>query len=375
MLLLEPSLGPAIRTFWDHTIRFQGTRGSPFSLWDWRQYHARGLPNLHAVQVVLEVAVAVFAVVVAVLPRRERTPFELAALTAALLIGVQLVLTHWFYLYLPWALPFVLLALFLPAVRPRRSRRRRPSRSRMQKPPERARLGLLVVAALVFVSLCAGLPSVWQGRAAISDLPVYERYGDAIEHGNVPYRDFRLEYPPGALAVFAIPSLVTGSSRSYARVFAVEMVLLGLLALAACLGALRALGAGGSRLAAGIAPLCFAPVLLGPLLLTRFDLYPAALTAVAVALLLAGRERLGSGALGAAIAVKLYPVVILPLAVAWTWRRRGRREGLIVLGVCCGVVALVFLPFVALVARWRRVEPPAAARPAAADREPRGVAS
>ena len=26
----------------------------------------------------------------------------------------ELSLTHWFYLYLPWVLPFVLLALFLP---------------------------------------------------------------------------------------------------------------------------------------------------------------------------------------------------------------------------------------------------------------------
>jgi hypothetical protein len=114
ILLLEPSLGDALRTFWNHTIRFQATRGSPFSLWDWRQYHARGVPDLHAVQVVLEVAVAAFAVAVAVLPRREKGPLELAALTAALLLGVQLVLTHWFYLYLPWMLPFVLLALFLP---------------------------------------------------------------------------------------------------------------------------------------------------------------------------------------------------------------------------------------------------------------------
>ena len=41
-------------------------------------------------------------------------PLELAALTAAVLLGFELVLTHWFYLYIPWFLPFVLLALFLP---------------------------------------------------------------------------------------------------------------------------------------------------------------------------------------------------------------------------------------------------------------------
>ena len=114
ILLLEPNLGDAIRTFWDRTIYPQVTRGSPFSLWDWGRYHARGLPDLHVVQVVLEVVVAVSAVAVAFVPRRERTPLELAALTAALLLGTQLVLTHWFYLYLPWMLPFVLLAFFLP---------------------------------------------------------------------------------------------------------------------------------------------------------------------------------------------------------------------------------------------------------------------
>jgi hypothetical protein len=51
--------------------------------------------------------------VVAIVPR-EKGPVELAALTAAILVAFQLALTHWFYLYLPWVLPFVLLWLLLP---------------------------------------------------------------------------------------------------------------------------------------------------------------------------------------------------------------------------------------------------------------------
>jgi hypothetical protein len=218
----------------------------------------------------------------------------------------------------------------------------------MRNQSDRSELAALVVSGVVFVSLCAGLPSVWQGRARVSDVPVYQRYGDAVEQGQVPYRDFRLEYPPGALAVFAAPSLVTDGARSYARAFALEMMLLGLVVLVACFAALRRLGAGGLRLLAGLSAPALAPVLLGPLLLTRFDLYPAAMTAAAVALLLAGRERLGAGVLGAAVAVKLYPVVVLPLALAWTWRRHGRREALVALGISLGVTALVFLPFVVL---------------------------
>jgi hypothetical protein len=113
LLLLEPSVWGALRSFWVRSFDSQLTRHSPFSLWDWGQYHARGIPSLHAVQVALEVLVGLAALAVVFVPR-EKDPLRLAALTAALLLGVQLVLTHWFYLYLPWVLPFVVLALFLP---------------------------------------------------------------------------------------------------------------------------------------------------------------------------------------------------------------------------------------------------------------------
>jgi hypothetical protein len=38
----------------------------------------------------------------------------MAALTGAVLIGFELVLSHWFYLYLQWFFPFVALALGAP---------------------------------------------------------------------------------------------------------------------------------------------------------------------------------------------------------------------------------------------------------------------
>ena len=113
ILLLEPGLIDAVRTFWDRTVGFQLGRHSPFSLWDWGSYRAAGIPDLGGVQTLLQVALIAFAGVVAAVPLRKG-PVQLAALTAAVLLGFELVLTHWFYLYLPWVLPFVLLALFLP---------------------------------------------------------------------------------------------------------------------------------------------------------------------------------------------------------------------------------------------------------------------
>jgi hypothetical protein len=124
VLLLEPSLLHAARVFWDRTIPPQVNRESPFSIWDWRQYQA-GLPDLLWVQRVLEALLVVGAVVVAFLPRRK-SPLQLAALTAALLIGFELVLTHWFYLYLPWFFGFVAYAVLAaePAVVPAAARKR-----------------------------------------------------------------------------------------------------------------------------------------------------------------------------------------------------------------------------------------------------------
>jgi hypothetical protein len=112
ILLFEPSLTHAVRVFVDRTVGYQLDRDSPFSPWDWGQYHARGIPSLRAVQLILQVGVLALTGVVAMIPQRKG-PLELAALSAALLVGFELTLTHWSYLYIPWFLPFVLLALFL----------------------------------------------------------------------------------------------------------------------------------------------------------------------------------------------------------------------------------------------------------------------
>ncbi len=116
VLLLEPSLWGAIETFWERTLAFQLGRNSPFSLWEWGQYHAEGIPDLGFLQPVVAVGAVALALVVGVLPR-VKTPVQLAALTAAVLVAFELSLSHWFYLYLPWFAPFVALWLLLPEVR------------------------------------------------------------------------------------------------------------------------------------------------------------------------------------------------------------------------------------------------------------------
>jgi hypothetical protein len=113
VLLLEPSPLHAARVFYDRTVSWQIGRASPFSIWDWGQYHAKGLPDLHLVQRALQVLLVAAAFALAWFPR-FRSPLRMAALTGAVLIAFELVLTHWFYLYLPWFFPFVALALVAP---------------------------------------------------------------------------------------------------------------------------------------------------------------------------------------------------------------------------------------------------------------------
>jgi hypothetical protein len=114
ILLLEPSPIHAAHVFWDRTLAWQLTRDSPFSIWDWGQYHAAGIPDLRPVQLALVGLVAAGSLAAAFYPR-HRSPLQLAALTAAILIGFELVLTHWFFLYLPWFFPFAAFAVLAPS--------------------------------------------------------------------------------------------------------------------------------------------------------------------------------------------------------------------------------------------------------------------
>jgi Glycosyltransferase family 87 len=90
--------------FWDHTIGYQLTRTDIFSIW---ALH----PALAPIKVALEAAAAFLAVFVAFRPRGLRTPAQVAALGAAVIIAVQLPALHWFYLYIVWFLPLVLVAV------------------------------------------------------------------------------------------------------------------------------------------------------------------------------------------------------------------------------------------------------------------------
>jgi len=219
----------------------------------------------------------------------------------------------------------------------------------------------LALAALASIALFAASFAAIRAHGenpTVPDVARYYDYGNSVAAGRAPYRDFRLEYPPAALAVFVLPSFgVSGASwtphenasaRRYSNLFAAVMILLGAAAIALTALSLRPLQSSVVQVAGALGLLGLVPLLLGGVVYTRYDLWPAALVAAAVGAVLFGRFRLGSAALGIAVGAKLYPLVLVPLFLVQAWKQRGRREALACLGVTAGVVAAIFVPFLAL---------------------------
>ncbi len=162
----------------------------------------------------------------------------------------------------------------------------------------------------------------------------------------MPYRDFFMEYPPGALAVF-LPPAALGSSH-YNATFKFLMALCGVATLLLVASLLVRLGVSTARLWAAVLLFALSPLALGPISLNTYDAWPALLTLAALALLLAGRDLAAFALLGAAFAAKVYPVVLVPPAVIFVWRTSGRGLALRALAAFAAVAALFVMPFLVL---------------------------
>jgi hypothetical protein len=206
--------------------------------------------------------------------------------------------------------------------------------------------GLAVrVTALATPVLLAALavPSGGLFRAAkFRDLHLYRQYGDSLLDGRLPYRDVFVEYPPGAIPLFAAPSIAPGGW--YDALFKVLMTMCAIATVYLVVLVLAHRGAGVPELAAAAAFLALVPLALGPVSLNTYDAWPAVLTVGALAALLYGRGSLALGLLGAAFAAKLYAIVLVPLALIHLGRAAAGRA----LAVFAAVAAVLVVPWIAL---------------------------
>jgi hypothetical protein len=103
VMLLWPAIDPGLHTVYERTIAYQAGRNSPFSIWGQVAW-------LEPVRITILTAVAAMALLFAFRPEEKKLT-QVAALGAALLIGVQLTMHHWFYLYIVWFYPLLLVAM------------------------------------------------------------------------------------------------------------------------------------------------------------------------------------------------------------------------------------------------------------------------
>ena len=191
-----------------------------------------------------------------------------------------------------------------------------------------------VVAAWVVTRVLLLAAPGWSGYphhvAVTGDVRLYTRWASILLSGHFPLGDPTWQYPPGAAAVLLLPGL---SPLRYYPSF----VLFALIADALMLAVLLRCAVGGSR--AGAWLWILGTTALGPIVLNRFDTAPTLLAVGGLALVTrsrigvpsaaAGRSFLAGALLGLGAAVKVWPVLLLPLIP----RRARAAAGTITVGV------------------------------------------
>ena len=137
-----------------------------------------------------------------------------------------------------------------------------------------------------------------------------------------PYRDFLIEYPPGALAAILPPALVATTADGYERAFKLTMALLLLLLLVQMERLARAVGEPVPRLPRAFAAAVFA---LGIVCTHRFDVMVAVCLVGAVLASARARPVLAGALLGVGVLIKGVPLLIIPPVAAYLQAQYGWR--------------------------------------------------
>jgi hypothetical protein len=195
------------------------------------------------------------------------------------------------------------------------------------------RLGPAAALAVVYgVAVTVGPTS----DVSVNDLYLYRSMTGLVQDGLAPYLDWGFEYPPLAIVPIALGGAFGNTEGVYPVTFGLLML--------GCLLAVQAwAGALAGRAAAWAVAL--SPVLLGAMIRTHYDLLPVAMVAGALALFARGRSTPAFAVLGLGTATKLFPALLVPIAVLWLVARGERERVVPGIAAFAAVVALVCAPF------------------------------
>jgi hypothetical protein len=182
-------------------------------------------------------------------------------------------------------------------------------------------------------------------RTDAGDVHVYLRYARLMARGLVPYRDFHIEYPPGATFIFWLVWQLPGHFRG---TLSALMLLCLCICLVGVVATARALGLSPVRQAIAGGIIALAPLLLGPIVVERFDMAVAAVTAWMIYAAVTERWRLMWILLAGGVLIKLVPIALLPLLLVWHAHRRGWTSAIRDAAISIGLIIVGILPFAAI---------------------------
>lgn len=199
-------------------------------------------------------------------------------------------------------------------------------------------LGLLIVGLLTILKM-----------VGTHDLNIYYKSSLYLLEGKLPYRDFNLEYPPFAILPFVLPRMVAlGLAKNYyiyAFLFLLENIVFSTINMLLLLQVVSVYASQRQTIRVLVFYTFFA-LIISPVLLWRYDLFPTVLTVVALVAVLSNRPTLAGISLGLGVAAKLYPLVLLPVFTLYFFTNKSYRAILNIWLGTLGAVFLSFLPFI-----------------------------
>ena len=139
---------------------------------------------------------------------------------------------------------------------------------------------------------------------------IYYDYASRTMNGEVPYRDFLVEYPVLSFPLFALPRLLFADFRLYCIAFAAEMLLFDIAAII-LIARYIAMHEGVEFVFKRLMWYSVYSACLSILVVGRFELAPMVLAFAASSWLFRGRNALGGFVAGLGTLTKLFPCLIM----------------------------------------------------------------
>ncbi len=179
-------------------------------------------------------------------------------------------------------------------------------------------------------------------RSGRDDTDLYLQYATRTLNGEIPYRDFRIEYPPMALPLFLVPGLIARGEVGFKIGFGVEMLAFQA-ATVALLAAWVHSRSGPAKVRWALVRYTVVYALLSRLIVTRYDAATMFLAFSSAIAWESGRRGIGGLLAGLGTLLKISPAAIVMVQAPGDLSRSPRGRGLVVLASTLATGLLLWL--------------------------------